>query len=144
MIAAESGCCLRPLGIVLNEQVLADDFQLTPSSGMEPNVWFSYRYLFIHYEPFWSSSCAFGSDYPRSGSATKDSPTHQLINNCPKPIAKNLLTGRPHIKFSAGFQNRPHHITGITPGTGHENTGFFRYFFQGNNLTGNMGKWSLQ
>jgi hypothetical protein len=54
---------------------VADDFQLTISPGREHKEWLLYRYLFIHYDPLWSSSSGFGGDYQRNGPALKNSPT---------------------------------------------------------------------
>ncbi|CAB1066096.1 hypothetical protein D1BOALGB6SA_10895 [Olavius sp. associated proteobacterium Delta 1] len=42
MIATENGCCLRPLGIVLNEQCKPTYFQLTIYPGIEHNISISY------------------------------------------------------------------------------------------------------
>ena len=38
MIANEIGCCLRPSGIVLNEQLRSDGFYLTANLGFEHNI----------------------------------------------------------------------------------------------------------
>jgi hypothetical protein len=79
MIVTEIGCSLRPLGIVLNEQHRTESFILTPNSNIEHTILFSQFFLFILYEPLWSSSGGFGEDYPRSGSAQKNSPNPQII-----------------------------------------------------------------
>jgi len=74
MIAAASGCCLRPLGIVLNEPMGPINFYLTANHDIEQQMLFSDCFRFIHYDPLGSSSDGCGGDYPRSGSALKKLP----------------------------------------------------------------------
>ncbi|CAB1059012.1 hypothetical protein D1BOALGB6SA_3770 [Olavius sp. associated proteobacterium Delta 1] len=62
MIAIEIGCCLRPLGIVLNEQLWPNGFRLTINPSIEHNILLSCSLLFIHYESLWPISCGFGGD----------------------------------------------------------------------------------
>ena len=44
---------------------LTEGIQLTVSQEIDNNILILYWFLFIHYEPLWSSSCGFGAGYPR-------------------------------------------------------------------------------